>query len=147
MPRCNASLAWRRRAGKSDDQVEQYEASGGRVGGINEGVPVVILTTVGRRSGKLRKSPLMRVTDGSSYVVIASMGGAPTHPEWYLNLVANPEVTLRDGELVGRYRARQIDGDEGATWWSRAVEVWPDHDDYVTRTDRVLPVVVLEPLT
>jgi deazaflavin-dependent oxidoreductase (nitroreductase family) len=128
------------------EQVEQYESSGGRVGGELEGVPVVILTTVGRRSGKARKSPLMRVTDGERYAVIASKGGAPDHPLWYLNLLAEPEVTLQDGDAVRRYRSRVAEGDERSEWWGKAVDVWPDYAEYPKRTDRKIPLVVLDPV-
>jgi deazaflavin-dependent oxidoreductase (nitroreductase family) len=129
------------------DQVERYEATGGREGGDVEGVPVVILTTVGRKSGKLRKSPLMRVTDGERYVAIASVGGMPTHPAWYLNLLARPEVTLQDGDQVRRYNAHVAQGDEEQEWLARAIDVWPDYAVYPAKTDRHIPVVVLEPLT
>jgi deazaflavin-dependent oxidoreductase (nitroreductase family) len=128
------------------EQVRAYEASGGREGGDNEGVPIVVLTTFGRKTGKLRKSPLMRVTDGTRYAVIGSKGGDPMHPGWYLNLLADPEVTLQDGDDVGRYRGHVAEGDERADWWARAVGVWPDFDDYTAHTDRELPLVVLEPV-
>jgi deazaflavin-dependent oxidoreductase (nitroreductase family) len=128
------------------DQVAQYEATGGQEGGLNEGVPVVILTTVGAKTGKLRKSPLMRVTDGERYVIVGSMGGADQHPQWYFNVLANPEVTLQDGEVVKQYKARVAEGEERAEWWDRAVAVWPDFNEYITRTDRVLPVIVLDPV-
>lgn len=127
-------------------QVEQYEATGGREGGELEGKPVVILTTKGRASGKLRKSPLMRVEDGGRYAVIASVGGAPKHPNWYLNLQANPEVTLQDGAKVMDLRARTASGEERKHWWSVATKVWPPYDEYQTKTDRQIPVVVLDPL-
>jgi deazaflavin-dependent oxidoreductase (nitroreductase family) len=128
------------------EQVERYEASGGRDGGDLEGVPVVILTTVGRRTGKLRKAPLMRVSDGERYAVIGSKGGMPTHPEWYLNLLAEPEVTLQDGDRARRYRGHVAEGDERAEWWARAAATWPDYDEYTTRTERRIPVVVLDPI-
>jgi deazaflavin-dependent oxidoreductase (nitroreductase family) len=127
------------------EQVEQYEATDGREGGELEGVPCVILTTVGRRSGKLRKTPLMRVERDGNYAVVASMGGAPTHPVWYLNLVANPEVMLQDRDLLRTYRAHVAEGDEKADWWRVATAVWPSYDDYQASTDRDIPLVVLEP--
>jgi deazaflavin-dependent oxidoreductase (nitroreductase family) len=128
------------------DQVERYEATGGREGGEVEGVPVVILTTVGRKSGKARKSPLMRVTDGQRYVAIASFGGLPQHPAWYLNLLERPDVTLQDGDEVKRYRGRVVQGEEERAWLARAIAVWPDYAVYPTKTDRHIPVVLLEPV-
>jgi F420H(2)-dependent quinone reductase len=127
-------------------QVEQYEASGGREGGEMEGAPCVILTTLGRNSGRLRKTPLIRVERDGRYAVIASMGGAPTHPLWFHNLVANPLVMLQDGEHVGDFVARTVEGAERDEWWAASTEVWPAYDDYQRSTDRVIPVVVLEPV-
>ena len=127
------------------DQVRQYEESGGREGNLLEGKPCVILTTRGRHSGKLRKTPLMRVEHDGKYAVVASLGGAPKHPVWYLNLVADPHVTLQDGDKVMDVRARIVDGDERREWWSYATEAWPPYDEYQTKTDRQIPVVLLEP--
>jgi deazaflavin-dependent oxidoreductase (nitroreductase family) len=129
------------------DQVREFEESGGTAGNTLEGKPCIILWTRGRRSGKVRKTPLMRVTDGEGrYAVVASMGGAPQHPVWYHNLVANPDdVALQDGAELRDYHARDVTGDEKATWWARATEVWPDYDNYQAATDRVIPLVVLEP--
>ena len=128
------------------DQVRQYEQSGGTEGTTLEGQPCVILTTRGRRTGRLRKTPLMRVEHEGSYAVVASLGGAPKHPVWYFNLLAHPdEVTVQDGPDVREVRAREVTGDEKARWWARAVEVWPAYDDYQAGTDREIPVVVLEP--
>ena len=129
------------------DQVRQYEASGGKEGGTLEGKPVVILTTRGRHSGKLRKAALMRVEDDGRYAVVASMGGAPTHPVWFLNLEADPNVTLQDGAKVMDMRAHTATGDEKREWWAHATEVWPAYDTYQTRTDREIPIVVLEPVS
>jgi len=129
------------------DQVRAYEATGGREGGTLEGQPVVILTTRGRRSGAVRKSALMRVEHDGRYVVVASMGGAPTHPVWYLNIVADPRVTLQDGDSVMELRARTATPEERAEWWPRATAAWPAYDEYQTKTDREIPVVVLEPVT
>ncbi len=129
------------------EQVEQYEATGGREGGTLQGQPCVILTTRGRKTGKLRKTPLMRVRDGDRYAVVASMGGAPQHPVWYLNLEADPEVMLQDGEQVGDYRARTASAEEKAEWWPRAAAVWPDYDEYQKATERDIPVVILDPLS
>jgi deazaflavin-dependent oxidoreductase (nitroreductase family) len=127
------------------EQVRLYEESGGKEGTLLEGAPCVILTTRGRTTGKLRKSALMRVEHNGTYAVVASMGGAPEHPKWYLNLVANPEVTLQDGADVHDLRARTASQDEKAEWWPRATEVWPPYDEYVQRTTRDIPLVLLEP--
>lgn len=128
------------------EQVGQYEASDGKEGGTLQDKPCIILWSLGRRSGKVRKTPLMRVTDGERYAVVASMGGAPQHPVWYHNLIANPgDVTLQDGAAVNDYTAREVTGDEKTEWWARAVEAWPDYDNYQAATDRQIPLVVLEP--
>jgi deazaflavin-dependent oxidoreductase (nitroreductase family) len=110
------------------------------------GVPVIILSTRGRHSGAIRKLPLMRVTDGERYAVIASLGGAPKHPVWYLNLQADPVVALQDKAVKRRYLAHTAVGEEREEWWRRAVAVWPDYARYQTKTDREIPVVILEPL-
>jgi deazaflavin-dependent oxidoreductase (nitroreductase family) len=127
------------------DQVERFESSGGTEGATLDGQPCVILTTRGRRSGKLRKTPLMRVEHDGAYAVVASMGGAPQHPVWYFNLLEHPEVTVQDGPAVHDLVAREVTGEEKATWWRRATQVWPSYDDYQAATDRVIPLVVLEP--
>lgn len=127
------------------DQVEQYERTGGREGGTLEGKPCVILTTRGRRSGHLRKVPLMRVEHDGRYAVVASLGGAPKHPQWYLNLVAHPDVTLQDGDRVMDLRARTATPDEKQDWWVHVREVWPPYDEYQASTERDIPVVILEP--
>ncbi len=129
---------------RAREQVELYESSGGTEGTTLRGRPVVILTTLGARSGKVRKIPLMRVEHDGAYAVVASMGGAPNHPVWYHNLVANPRVELQDGPAKHEYVAREVSGDEKALWWKRAVEAWPDYADYQLRTDREIPVFVLE---
>ena len=127
-------------------QVELYETSGGTQGTTLDGKPVVVLTTVGASSGKLRKNALMRVEHDGRYAVVASMGGAPQHPAWYHNVVANPLVELQDGPVRKDYVAHEATGAERDEWWARAVEVWPDYDAYVTRTSRTIPVFVLEPV-
>lgn len=127
------------------DQVEQYERSGGTEATTMQDRPVVILTSLGRKSGKLRKTPLMRVEHDGNYAVVASKGGAPQHPVWYWNIVADPLVQLQDGPHVGEYTARELTGDERQSWWDRAVEAWPPYADYQTKTDRQIPVFVLEP--
>jgi deazaflavin-dependent oxidoreductase (nitroreductase family) len=126
-------------------QVEAYESSGGTKGLTLEGAPVVLVTMRGRRSGKVRKAPVMRVEHDGTYAAVASKGGAPTHPGWYLNLLADPDVTVQDGPAVHEVRAREVEGDEKTTWWARAVEAWPKYDDYQRRTDRAIPVMLLEP--
>ena len=125
-------------------QAEAFEASGGTEQSTLAGVPIIVLTTVGARTGGLRKTPLMRVEHEGRYAVIASQGGAPTHPSWFHNLRANPLVELQDGAVRRDYRARVVAGAERAQWWARAVAVWPAYDDYQARTDREIPVVVLE---
>ncbi|MDO9377716.1 MAG: nitroreductase family deazaflavin-dependent oxidoreductase [Nocardioidaceae bacterium] len=127
------------------DQVELYESSGGTEGTTMQGKPVIVLTTLGARSGKVRKTPLMRVEHDGAYAVVASKGGADTHPVWYHNIVAEPHVELQDGPVRQDMTAREVDGDERAAWWERAVEAWPAYADYATRTDRVIPLFVLEP--
>lgn len=121
-------------------------ASGGTEGTELEGKPVVLLTTVGAKTGKLRKVPLMRVEHDGQYAVVASLRGAPKHPVWYYNVKKNPQVELQDGPVTGDYEAREVFGDEKATWWRRAVEVWPDYAEYQTKTDRQIPVFVLTPV-
>jgi F420H(2)-dependent quinone reductase len=127
------------------DQVKLYEETGGEQANDLQGRPVIILTTKGRKSGKLRKTPLMRVADGDRYAVVASLGGAPKHPVWYLNMLADPHVTLQDGPVVKDYTARVAEGDEKAKWWAIANETWPAYDGYQAKTERQIPVLVLEP--
>ena len=111
------------------------------------GLPVIVLTTVGAKTGKIRKTPLMRVEHEGKYAVVASMGGAPTHPVWYHNLVANPDVELQDGPHKQDMVAHEARGAEKATWWDRAVEAFPDYADYQEKTDREIPLFVLEPVS
>jgi F420H(2)-dependent quinone reductase len=129
------------------DQVELYESSGGTQGTTlrETGLPVVIVTSIGARSGKLRKTPLMRVEHDGSYALVASQGGAPTHPVWYHNLRTHPEVDIQDGPVKRTFRVREVTGEEKAVWWSRAVDAFPDYADYQRRTDREIPVFVAEP--
>jgi F420H(2)-dependent quinone reductase len=127
------------------EQVALYESSGGTEGTLLEGKPCVILWTRGRHSGTVRKSPLMRVTDDAgNYAVVASMGGAPQHPVWYLNLLADPHVTLQDGEKVMELQARTATPEEKQEWWPRCVEAWPPYADYQTKTERDIPVVLFD---
>jgi deazaflavin-dependent oxidoreductase (nitroreductase family) len=130
---------------RSARQVEEYEKSGGSRGSTMGGRPVVILTMRGARSGKVRKTPVMRVEHGGSYAVVASMGGAPTNPEWFHNIVAYPDVDLQDGPQARPFRARLVDGAERAVWWDRAVEAFPNYADYQRKTRRQIPVFVLDP--
>jgi deazaflavin-dependent oxidoreductase (nitroreductase family) len=127
------------------DQVAAYEGSGGTEGNTLQGVPVVVVTSVGARSGKLRKNPVMRVEHDGRYALVASKGGAPSHPSWYQNLVSHPTVTVQDGPEPREYTVRIAEGDERAQWWERAVAVWPAYDDYQAKTDREIPVFVAEP--
>jgi deazaflavin-dependent oxidoreductase (nitroreductase family) len=130
----------------SRDQVDLYESSAGAEGNTQGGKPVIILTSVGAKTGKLRKTPLMRVEHGGEYAVVASLGGAPKHPVWYYNLTTHPHVELQDGPVKKDYQARLVDGTERETWWERAVAAWPDYAEYQKKTTRVLPVFVLTPV-
>lgn len=127
------------------EQVELIESSGGTQGTTLRGMPVILLTTRGAKSGKVRKSPLMRVEHDGRYAVVASLGGAPKHPVWYYNVLADPKVELRDGTVQQDMVAREVSGDEKALWWDRAVEAFPDYAEYQRKTDREIPVFVLTP--
>ncbi|MEY9855738.1 deazaflavin-dependent oxidoreductase (nitroreductase family) [Catenulispora sp. GAS73] len=129
----------------SRDQVELYERSGGTEGTENQGKPVIVLTSVGAKSGKLRKTPLMRVEHDGEYAVVASLGGAPKHPVWFYNLTANPHVELQDGPVKKDYQAREVHDEEYETWFERAVAVWPDYAEYQKKTSRKMPIFVLTP--
>jgi F420H(2)-dependent quinone reductase len=130
------------------EQVERYEASGGTEATTlrDTGMPVVVVTSVGAKSGKLRKNPLMRVEHEGRYAAVASMGGQPTHPVWYYNLLAHPQVELQDGPAKQDMVAREVTGSEKAEWWERAVAAFPPYADYQRRTRREIPVFVLEPI-
>lgn len=128
-----------------DEHVRRYVETGGEVGHLWNGVPTLVLTTTGRTTGVPRSSAMIYGQDGDAYVVIASQGGAPTHPAWYLNLTAEPAVTVQVGPDRFPARARTADGDERVRLWSLMTSVWPSFDVYQSRTDRVIPVVVLEP--
>jgi deazaflavin-dependent oxidoreductase (nitroreductase family) len=128
------------------DQVAEYESSGGTRGTSLRGVPVVVITSRGASSGKLRKNPVIKVEHDGTYAAVASKGGTPENPAWYRNLVAHPLVELQDESAKGDYTAREASGDEREVWWRRAVEVWPDYAQYQTKTDRQIPVFVLEPV-
>jgi deazaflavin-dependent oxidoreductase (nitroreductase family) len=128
------------------DQVDLYERSGGTQGTDMNGMPVIILTSVGARTGKVRKTPLMRVEHDGQYAVVASLGGAPSNPVWYNNLTANPHVELQDGPVRKDYQAREVHGGERDIWWERAVAAYPDYAEYQKNTDRTIPVFVLTPV-
>jgi deazaflavin-dependent oxidoreductase (nitroreductase family) len=130
------------------EQVAAYERSGGTEANTLPGTeyPIIVLTTVGARSGKTRKTPLMRVEHDGAYALVTSLGGAPKHPLWYFNLIGDPDqVSMQDGATRFDVDVRLLDGDERATWWQRAVAAYPDYADYQTRTDRVIPVFLAIP--
>jgi deazaflavin-dependent oxidoreductase (nitroreductase family) len=127
-------------------QVEAFEASDGREANTLRGVPIVVVTMIGAKSGKLRKNPVMRVEHEGAYAVVASKGGADTHPTWYHNIVKNPTVELQDGPVRRDYVAHLAEGAERDAWWERAVAVWPDYAGYQRKTERVIPVFVLTPV-
>lgn len=127
-------------------QAEAYEASNGQEAGDLRGMPVIVLTTLGAKTGMLRKTALMRVEHEGVYAIVASLGGAPKHPVWYHNVVAHPLVELQDGAVKRDYRAREVSGEEKAVWWQRAVAAYPPYADYQAKTDRQIPVFVLEPV-
>ncbi|WP_217237828.1 nitroreductase family deazaflavin-dependent oxidoreductase [Streptomyces sp. AC555_RSS877] len=126
-------------------QVEEYESSGGTKGTTMMGMPVILLTTLGAKSGRLRKTPLMRVEHEGRYAAVASLGGAPKHPVWYHNVKSDPRVELQDGPVKQDMTAREVTGAEKAEWWERAVAAYPPYADYQKKTEREIPVFVLEP--
>jgi deazaflavin-dependent oxidoreductase (nitroreductase family) len=129
------------------ENAEKYMASGGTEGTELKGRPVILLTTIGAKSGNVRKTPLMRVEHEGEYAVVASLGGAPKHPVWYFNIKAHPQVELQDGADTRDYESREVFGDEKAVWWERAVAAWPDYAEYQKKTDRQIPVFVLSPVS
>ena len=133
-------------AGWARKQAERYEATNGEEANDLRGRPIIVLTSVGAKTGKLRKTALMRVEHDGVYALVASQGGAPKHPVWYFNMKANPHVELQDGATKRDYLAREVSGEEKALWWERAVESWPDYARYQLRTKRQIPVFVLEPV-
>jgi deazaflavin-dependent oxidoreductase (nitroreductase family) len=127
------------------NQVAEYEASGGsRASTLRDtGLPIVIVTTIGHKSAKVRKFPVMRVEHAGAYAIVASKGGAPTHPEWYRNLTAHPDlVEIQDGPEPADYSVRELEGTEREEWWTRAVEAYPPYAEYQERTDRLIPVLL-----
>jgi deazaflavin-dependent oxidoreductase (nitroreductase family) len=129
------------------EQVAKFEATDGQEANTlrDTGYPIVVITSVGAKSGALRKNPVMRVERDGKYVAIASKGGAPDQPEWYFNFLANPEVELQDGAVKKTYKVRLLEGDERADWWQYAVDTWPTYASYQKKTDREIPVFLLEP--
>mgnify|MGYP001554149282 CR=1 FL=1 len=130
------------------NQVEEYEASGGTRANtlMDTGMPIIVMTTVGHKSGKVRKVPLMRVEHNGEYAIIASKGGDPSHPGWYHNLVADSHVMIQDGPAPKDYRVDLVDGDERAEWWERSVAAYPPYEEYQEKTDRTIPVFVARPV-
>jgi deazaflavin-dependent oxidoreductase (nitroreductase family) len=124
-------------------QAELFEATDGAEGAELRGMPVIVLTSIGAKTGMLRKTALMRVEHAGEYAVVASLGGAPKHPVWYFNLVKNPHVELQDGAEKTDYVAREVTGAEKAVWWERAVAAYPPYAEYQDKTDRQIPVFVL----
>ena len=129
------------------DHTDKIMESGSTAGTDMKGKPLILLTTVGAKTGKIRKTPLMRVEHDGEYAVVASLGGAPKNPVWYYNIKAHPQVELQDGEVNKEYEAREVSDDEKAAWWERAVEAFPDYAEYQTKTDRQIPVFVLTPVS
>jgi deazaflavin-dependent oxidoreductase (nitroreductase family) len=129
------------------DQIEAYESSGGTRGNTlrDTGLPVVIVTSIGAQSGKIRKAALMRVEYDGRYALVASQGGAPKHPTWYFNLLRDPHIELQDGPVPQDMTVRLLEGDERAEWWDRAVESFPNYAVYRTWSDRLIPVFLAEP--
>ena len=127
-------------------QAELFESTDGAEGNLLQGRPIVLMTSVGASSGKLRKTALMRVEHDGEYAIVASRGGAPKHPKWYFNVVDAPFVELQDGPVRKDYAPRELSGEERAIWWERAVEAWPPYADYQTKTDRLIPVILLTPV-
>ena len=131
----------------ANEQAQLFERTNGAEGNTLRGRPIILLTTLGAKSGKIRKNPLMRVEHEGEYAVVASNGGTPQNPVWYHNLVAHPHVELQDGPVRKDYTARLVTGEERTTWWKRANETWPDYDGYQAKTDREIPVFVLTPMS
>lgn len=129
-----STSAWARK------QAEAFEASNGATSNTLRGMPIIVLTTVGAKSGKLRKTALMRVEHDGEYAIVASLGGAPKHPVWYWNVKKHPHVELQDGDEKHDYEARELEGEEREVWWGRAVEAYPPYADYQVKTERLIPV-------
>ena len=127
-------------------QAELFESTDGAEGNLLQGRPIVLMTSVGASSGKLRKTALMRVERDGEYAIVASRGGAPKHPSWYHNVVNGPLVELQDGPVRKDYVPRELSGEEREIWWARAVEAYPPYEDYQKKTDRIIPVFLLTPV-
>ncbi|MBW6439382.1 nitroreductase family deazaflavin-dependent oxidoreductase [Actinoplanes hulinensis] len=127
------------------NQAEKYEATGGAEANDILGKPIIVLTSVGAKSGLLRKTALMRIEHEGEYAVVGSLGGAPKNPVWVYNIRKNPLVELQDGPLKQDYTVRELSGEERDTWWKRSVEAFPNYADYQTKTDRQIPVFLLTP--
>jgi len=127
-------------------QAEKFEESEGADANLLRGKPIMVLTSVGAKTGGLRKTALMRVEHDGRYLAVASKGGHPEPPAWYWNVRKNPHVELQDGAVKRDYLARELEGEERAEWWERALEVWPDYASYQTRTDRLIAIFLLEPV-
>ena len=132
-----STSAWARK------QAEAFEASNGETSNTLRGMPIIVLTTVGAKSGKLRKTALMRVEHDGEYAIVASLGGAPKHPVWYWNVKKHPHVELQDGGEKHDYEAHELEGEERELWWARAVEAYPPYADYQVKTERLIPVFKL----
>jgi deazaflavin-dependent oxidoreductase (nitroreductase family) len=130
------------------EQVETYERTNGAEANtlLDTGIPIIVVTTMGKNSGKLRKFALMRVEHDGEYALVASMGGAPQNPSWYHNIVAEPMVMIQDGPAPSDYTTEIVDGDERRTWWERAAAVFPTYDKYTAKTERIIPVFVARPV-
>ena len=128
------------------EQAEKFEEANGTAANELRGMPIIVVTSIGAQSGKLRKTPLMRVEHNGEYAAVASLGGAPKNPVWYYNLKKHPHVELQDGTVKKDYIAREVTGDEKAAWWERAVAAYPDYADYQQKTTREIPVFVLTPM-
>ncbi len=128
------------------EQAELFERTNGAEGNTIMGRPIILLTTLGAKTGKLRKTALMRVEHDGEYAVVASLGGAPKHPKWYFNVVDAPLVELQDGPVRKDYVPRELSGEEREIWWARAVEAYPPYEDYQKKTDRIIPVFLLTPV-
>jgi deazaflavin-dependent oxidoreductase (nitroreductase family) len=133
-------------SGWARKQAETFEATQGREANTLRGKPIILLTSVGAKTGKLRKTALMRVEHGGEYAVVASNGGTTEHPVWYWNLKKHPLVELQDGAEKRDYTSRELEGEERETWWARALEVWPAYASYQEKTDRTIPVFLLTPV-
>ena len=130
------------------DQVALYESSGGTKANTlrDTGIPIVVVTMIGNKTGNVRKIALMRVEHEGAYALVASYGGRPSHPEWYHNLLANPNsVSVQDGATPSAVSVREVNGEEKAAWWARCVAVFPNYADYQAKTDREIPVLVATP--